>query len=144
MATRSYSAGSVYLNFFLKPATFCKLSSDLCSTNKSVTSLPFSSSHIFALFLPHFFCFRPFSYLTSAGRKYPFSIRLQLIPITRLLFRSTFFQETTRLGAGQIRCAAPAICNTWQSLSCYLFPFLFSRTGGVLLPHHSFSAHKFP
>ena len=128
--------------FPLKPATFCILFADLGSTNKSSTSLLFSSCLTLVLSFPPSFLlsqtlWQIWEKLSSLSCC---SIRLQWVPRHSFLPGNDTAVELARWGALLAPSAIPCGLSLLLSL---VSTFLFSRTGCVL-SHRNSSTHRFP
>ena len=130
----------------LKPAPFCTLFAGLGSTNKSVTSLFFSSYLTIALFSPSYPLLHHSFYLNLSGK---FGRNCLLSPPVLSGYNGSpdtrFCRGTTRLmswsdGERYLRSLQSLVVSLLLSLVSTL---VFSQTGGVL-SHRNSSTHRFP
>ena len=131
--------------FVLKPASFCKLSADPGSPNKSDTALFISFSLTLFLYVlaslsspPHFFLFHTLWHIWQKLFFFSFSIQLQWIPSHLFLPGNDTADELTRRDA----LFQPAAVPSRLSLISHIHSS-FSTT--VSIPsHQNFSTHGFP
>ena len=111
----------------LKPPPFCKIFAGFGSTNKTVTSLPFTSCPCYAsLFLISYILWDVWQKLFSL---FSFStIRLQWVPGHLFLLGN----DTSDKLASGVRCSSHQLSHVVSLPLPLVFTLLFCRTGGVL------------
>ena len=130
--------------FPLKPASFCKLSAGLSSTNKSATSFFLSFSLTLALFSPLCPLLRLSFYLNLIGRSGRNSfLFLSVLSGYKWVLGHTFFSGNDAADELVRRGALLASSAITCSLSFPIYHIHFSRTGGVL-SHLNLLTPRFP